>query len=458
MSPTLALVIWLGLLLALLRHDPAADRRLSSALWIPVIWLSIIGSRLPAQWLSGNIGFTSAGFSEGSALDRAVYLSLIAASLVIVIRRRFDWTGFIKQNAWLAAFLCFALISVTWSDYPLVAFKRWIRDLGVFLAIFVVISSPHPLESASWVLRRVFYLLIPLSVVFVKYFPHLAREYDHWTGAGYFVGVATSKNMLGVLCMVSTLFFLWDTLARWPRRDQPRRPAALIVNGVFIAMSVWLLSIADSATSTLCLLLGSLIVLMARVQTVRNRPIILAILIPSGIAVYALLQFALGVDLIALVSQAFGRTPDLTGRTAIWNAVLNAGANPIFGAGYETFWLGPRLEWLWSQAVRVNTAHNGYLDVYLNLGAIGLTLMVGFLCSGYVKIAIRFLSDPELGSFALAIWTILLFYNVTESALRLNILWVVFLLMAVTLSEPVPSAPRSPKVPRNSALGRMRHF
>jgi O-antigen ligase len=185
----------------------------------------------------------------------------------------------------------------------------------------------------------VFYLLIPLSVVFVKYFPHLAREYDHWTGTGYFIGVATSKNMLGVLCMVSTLFFLWDTLAQWSQRDQPRRRAVMFVNGVFITMSLWLLSIADSATSTLCLLLGSLIVLMARVQTVRNRPMILAILIPSGIAVYALLQFALGVDLIALVSQTLGRSPDLTGRTAIWNAVLNAGANPVVGAGYETFWL-----------------------------------------------------------------------------------------------------------------------
>jgi hypothetical protein len=84
--------------------------------------------------------------------------------------------------------------------------------------------------------------------------------------------------------------------------------------------------------------------------------------------------------------------------------------------------------------------------------------MVGFLCSGYVKIAKRFLSDPELGSFALAIWTILLFYNVTESALRLNILWVVFLLTAVTLSDPVPFSPRTPTATRISTLGRTRHF
>jgi transposase len=35
-------------------------------------------------------------------------------------------------------------------------------------------------------------------------------------------------------------------------------------------------------------------------------------------------------------------------------------------SGYESFWLGPRLLWVWEQAGGVNEAHNGYLEVYLN--------------------------------------------------------------------------------------------
>jgi O-antigen ligase len=451
----LALALWLVLLLALLRFDPATDRHASPALWIPVIWVSIIGSRLPAQWLSGQIGFTSSGFSEGNPIDRAVYLSLIAVSLMILTHRRFDWTRFVRANVWLTCFLVFALVSVTWSDYPLVALKRWVRDLGIFLAIFVVLSSPQPMQSASWVLRRVFYLLIPLSVVFVKYLPHLAREFDSWTGQGYFTGVATSKNMLGVLCMVSTLFFLCDTFARWPLRNEPRQRAVLLVNGCFLGMSAWLLSLADSATSTVCLLLGGSIVILANVKWLQSR---LVVLVPFGIAFYAFLQFVVGVDLIGAVSQLVGRSPDLTGRTEIWSVVLSAGANPIVGAGYESFWLGSRLEWIWARAVGVNTAHNGYLDVYLSLGAIGLTLMVGFLCSGYVKIARRFLSGSALGSFGLAIWAILLFYNVTESALRPNMLWVVFLLVAVTLKDAVPFAQSSPGTALRASRGKLRRF
>ena len=91
----------------------------------------------------------------------------------------------------------------------------------------------------------------------------------------------------------------------------------------------------------------------------------------------------------------------------------------------------------------MNTAHNGYLEVYLSLGIVGLTLLVGFLFSGYVRVAQRYIYDPLLGSFGLAIWAILLFYNVTESAFRLQVVWVVFLILAITLADPVPHQRRT---------------
>jgi hypothetical protein len=84
--------------------------------------------------------------------------------------------------------------------------------------------------------------------------------------------------------------------------------------------------------------------------------------------------------------------------------------------------------------------------------------MVGFLCSGFAKIAGRFVSNPPLGSFGLAVWAVLLFYNVTESALRLNLLWVVFLLTAVTLSDPTPHAPRALTITRKFSHSNPRRF
>src|SRR5271167_2450198 len=56
MPPSLALFLWLILLVALLRFDPGKDAGTSPALWVPLIWMFILGTRLPSQWLGGQVG------------------------------------------------------------------------------------------------------------------------------------------------------------------------------------------------------------------------------------------------------------------------------------------------------------------------------------------------------------------------------------------------------------------
>jgi O-antigen ligase len=276
------------------------------------------------------------------------------------------------------------------------------------------------------------FLLIPLSIVFIKYFPELGKNYDPWTGEDFFIGVTTSKNMLGVLCLVGALFFAWDTLTRLGQRDEALGRSRILVNVAFVGMSLWLLTMANSATSGVCLALGVLIVVVAQTKIVKRHPRLLTVSIPVGIVIYSLLEFVFGVNIIAALAVAVGRNPDLTGRTNIWDVVLATGTNPIVGVGYESFWLGERLQWVWSKAGPVNEAHNGFLEVYLTLGLVGLSLYCGFLIGSYWSIAKRLGSSP-FGSIGLALWTVLVFYNVTESALRGQLMWVVFILVATTI-------------------------
>ncbi len=84
-----------------------------------------------------------------------------------------------------------------------------------------------------------------------------------------------------------------------------------------------------------------------------------------------------------------------------------------------------------------NEAHNGYLEVYLNLGIVGLLLLVGFLISSYRTICRRLNPFSSLGSLSLALWTILPFYNVTEAAFKGQLMLLTFLLGAIV----VPAAP-----------------
>lgn len=450
MNPQLALFLWLVLLLALLRFDPAKDLRLSSTLWLPIAWIFIVGSRLPSQWMGGAIGYDAANMAEGNALDRVVYLSLIALSMMILVQRSGTWKKLAVGNLALCILLGFALLSVFWSDYPFIALKRWVRDVGIYLAIGIVVTDPNPAEAIKFVLRRVMYLLIPLSIVMIKYFPQKASEYDWWTGQQYSTGAATSKNMLGVVCLVSALYFIWDILVRWRNSHEGRSRGVRWVNGVFLAMSLWLLAKSSSATSSICFLLGFSILAVAHTRMIRRKPGLLTALIPGGLVIYVILQFGLGIDFVAVVSEAFGRSPDLTGRTQIWQVVLSAGANPYVGAGYESFWLGPRLQWVWERAGTINHAHNGYLEVYLHLGLVGLLLLAAFLIGRYRKIARDFHRDPSYGSLGIALWAVILFYNFTEAAaFKGQFLWVSFLVLAVTS----PNAESSDLRPVSFALG-----
>src|SRR6266571_4965257 len=221
MPPFLALASWFVLLLALLRFDPAKEKGTSLALSLSAIWLVIAGSRLPSQWLAGRLD-AGGGFEEGSPLDRTIFSILILVAIIILASRSFRWDAFFARNFFLMAFVSFALVSVLWSDFPFVAFKRWFRDLGNYLVVLVVLSDPRPLEAVHTLVRRLCSLLIPLSIVLIKYFPTIGRYYSYWTGSAQYMGATTSKNDLGALCLISGLFFFWDTLRRWPERKEGR--------------------------------------------------------------------------------------------------------------------------------------------------------------------------------------------------------------------------------------------
>src|SRR5262245_51152858 len=112
MPPSLALLLWTILIVGLFIYDPAKDARLSPALWVPLIWMFIVGSRLPAQWLNGQSGLAAGALEDGNPFDRTVFLSLIALSVGILVSRSFKWSTFVANNSALVAFIGFALLSV----------------------------------------------------------------------------------------------------------------------------------------------------------------------------------------------------------------------------------------------------------------------------------------------------------------------------------------------------------
>jgi O-antigen ligase len=151
-------------------------------------------------------------------------------------------------------------------------------------------------------------------------------------------------------------------------------------------------------------------------------------------------------------SEAVGKNDTMSHRTRIWEVVLSVPINPIVGTGYQSFWLdGPRVDWIWVQLTgdHVLSAHNGYIDTYLQLGLIGLSLLFTFLIASYLKIARQLEPLTPLGSLSVGLFSLSLFYNVTEAAFGAGFLFTTLLMVTVA----VPKSTQA-RVPVPAPIGR----
>jgi O-antigen ligase len=125
------------------------------------------------------------------------------------------------------------------------------------------------------------------------------------------------------------------------------------------------------------------------------------------------------VDNSNLVLALLGRNATLTGRTALWHTVLvSIMKRPTLGYGFDGFWLGMvgesgrinlSLRWL------VPHAHNGALDLWLNLGAVGLALFaLAYLAGVHNSFRFYLRQQNHLRAWPLAYLAFLFFYNLTE--------------------------------------------
>jgi O-antigen ligase len=202
-------------------------------------------------------------------------------------------------------------------------------------------------------------------------------------------------------------------------------------------MSLWLLkgpAISTSKTSIFVFSLASTLLISSNLF--RKTPKYFGRFVLSFGLTFYLLQIVseilFGDSLINLMVTSSGRDITLTGRTDLWAELMKIGAlHPILGVGYGGFWISSMAHKLWTVFTWIpESAHNGYLDVYLELGLIGLMILCGVVISVYNKNAKMMLNNFEYGRIGLIFCIMILIYNITESSFTktTNLLWFLFLL------------------------------
>ena len=204
------------------------ESRSSKALWIPVAWLFINCSRPASLWLEafGLRGFTVARnaqvYVEGSPVDAAVFSFLLIAGLIVLAHRTQQLRPLFGKMVPILIFFLYCALSIFWADHPLVAFKHWNKGIGDLVMVLVVLTDPEPAVAFKRLLSRLGFVLLPLSILFIKYYPSLGRAYTP-RGFPLVSGVTLQKNTLGVICLIFGLGFLWRFLAVYRDREVARR-------------------------------------------------------------------------------------------------------------------------------------------------------------------------------------------------------------------------------------------
>jgi len=350
---------------------------------------------------------------EGSLADRIVLSLVIIVGALIIFRRRGAAVGVLKNNKALLAFTIYLGITVFWSDIAGISFKRWVRLVGNIVMAAVLITEPDPVEAIRSVFRRAAYLLIPLSILLIKYFPTMGVLYTRLGGL-IWTGVALMKNGLAHLCLVMTMFLIWELTRSKAKMNVSR----IFYDVIVLMMGLWLLRGTGSSYSSAaigCLILGLSILLGSRVEVVKRNFGKIGVITVMTVCLFLLFEYSIGI--VEMIVTSLGRDMTFTDRVPLWNALIELGMRkPLLGYGYEGFWTEGRLALIDSIAGSFSQAHSGYLETFVEGGLVAIVLLTVLLIAVYKKIQRIAIRDYEQAVFRLSFLAMILLANVTESS------------------------------------------
>lgn len=416
MPPIVALILCTIFVLWLLKLDQKCSPDCSLALWLPTVWVLLIAGKPLGVWF---LSLRSKG-EMGSPMDRNFIIGLLIVGLLILFTRRFAFSKAIKENIWLIFLVGYLFISTLWSSMFSISFTRFVRETPALIMAFIILSEHNPHEAMLSLLRRTTYILIPFSMLLIKYFPEYGVQYSRWSGEISWIGVTMQKNSLGRLCIVAAFFLIWSLIRR---RQMPNTPDVKFqtVSEIFLlALTFWLLkgpSIgAMSATAVTSLAVGLtaffVLLFMNKIKFYPSANTLMAII--TAIIIFGILTVFSSGSTVGSFTANVGRDTTLTGRTEVWQSLLPvAMKHPILGHGFGGFWTAESRDFF-----MISEAHSGYLDVLLEIGFVGLILVTLYFLSSCRKAQQTMKDNFYWASLWMCFLIMAVIHNISESSIN----------------------------------------
>ena len=374
-----------------------------------------------------QLGGVSRAISVRDPLSQPVWLLVSLFIIVMLFRFGDEILEALVRNPAVATLCLLAVLSSAWSAVPHSTLQSAIQlTLSTLFGLYVGVR--FGVERLVTILAWIAAAILVLSVVFAIALPKYGVDHVR---ASEWRGVFGTKNELGRMMVLGGIVWAVRVIAH----DTGR------VRGVALIVAFALVGFASGARTALgvsALMVGVFALLQMLAQRDKAWVPIKGV-VAMGLALCSLVA----VTNIGLLLKVVGADYSLTGRVSIWRPVWWAiREHPWLGYGFDAYWrgiYGPSLEvWRFSHNTPPHS-HNGFLDLLLAFGAVGLTVFaVAFAVTWRRGLTQLHVGEGSARTFPLVLLSFIFFYNLTESGLiaTRSLEWILFVAVAGALATP----------------------
>ena len=353
------------------------------------------------------------------AIDRSMFRKLLGA-----------W----GRNWFILIFILFAICSIIWSSNTVVSIYKGIALVGcsVIAAYTGLAYSNKSLFRGLWW----FFVFVTIASYATALFLPAIGTHIGYPYYGAWRGIFWSKNYMGPVVAFGNLVFLFHIYLSW------KKIPALFGNILFYLLTALLVVLSKCASALILMVilnLGFLLVLAwVRWKTLlkKSHYIIGAVVSVLLITILFLnLNFFLGL---------VGRDATLTGRYPLWSYLIHYGwtNHPILGSGFGATWESNNFRDTTGIAVKWDltplVSDNGYIDIFLDLGLVGLVLAISIILLCFFRVVRYALKEQTVISFFPVLLMVFVIIVNLDLSFLLNLEFFAWFLMIFALFSTTP--------------------